>query len=71
MFLRIVFENIENTVWVFSENCSCSLNLVFSVFFMFSVFFNKKYNIYGETKHVLPFSLFFLFLRTENNTKKQ
>ena len=33
-----VFENIENIILPFSENCSCYLN--FSVFFF--EFFNKK-----------------------------
>ena len=37
--LRTIFENIENTILVFSKNCSCSLNLVFS---MFSMFFRTK-----------------------------
>ena len=47
LFLRTVFENIENTILVFSENCHCSLNLLFSVF---SVSFRKKKL---GTKHVL------------------
>ena len=44
------FENIENTILVFSKNCSYYLNLVFSIFFY--VFRNKK----TRTKHVLCFS---------------
>ena len=39
LFLRTTFENTKNIILVFSENCSCSLNLVFS---MFSVFFRTK-----------------------------
>ena len=32
--LVLVFENIENIILVFSKNCSCYPNLVFSVFFI-------------------------------------
>ena len=32
LFLRTVFENTVNTIFVFSENCSYALNLVFSLF---------------------------------------
>ena len=41
LFLRTIFENTKNIISVFSENCSCSLNLMFS---MFSRFFKKKKN---------------------------
>ena len=40
LFLRTVFENTENIKMMFSGNCSCFLNLVFSMFW--------------GTKHVLP-----------------
>ena len=33
LLLRIVFENTENTILVFFENCSSYPNLVFSMFF--------------------------------------
>ena len=33
LLLRTIFENTENTILVFSKNCYCSLNLVFSTFF--------------------------------------
>ena len=39
MLLRIVFENTDNTIWVFSEIYYCSLKLVFSIF---SAFFDNK-----------------------------
>ena len=55
----IVFENTENTILVFSENCYCYLNLVFSVFFVF--FITKKKKV---TKRVFLIFLFSLFLRT-------
>ena len=28
LFLRTVFENIKNTIFVFSKNCSCFLDLM-------------------------------------------
>ena len=46
--MRIIFENIENTIFVFLKICFCFLNIVFFVFFitkenwelnMFSLFF--------------------------------
>ena len=46
LFLKIVrtiIENTENIILVFSENYSCSLNLVFSVFSVF--FITKKIEI--------------------------
>ena len=43
LLLRIVFENIEKIILVFFENCSCYLNLVFSVYFVF--FITKLYDL--------------------------
>ena len=51
--LRTVFENTTNTFLVLFENCSCSLNSVFFVLFMF--FRTKKI----KTKRVL--SVFFVY----------
>ena len=48
LFMKIVFENTENVILVFSENCHCSLHLVFYMFFVFSII--KKSN-----------NLFFMF----------
>ena len=39
---RIVFENIENMILVFFENCSYSLNLMFYVFFIIKKTRNQK-----------------------------
>ena len=62
VFFRIenisVFENIENTILVFSKNCYCSLHSVFCVCLK-----SKKL----KTKHVLP--VFLILLVFEN--KKQ
>ena len=58
LFLRIIFENIENNILAFSKIYYCYLNLVFSIFFrikkgtklvrrlllVFLVFQNKKKN---------------------------
>ena len=63
LFLRTVFENIENTVLVFLENCYYFLNLVFYVSF---VFFKTK-KIWEPN---LFFSMFSLILRTENSFSK-
>ena len=30
LFLRTVFENTKNTIFVFSKNCSCFLDLMFA-----------------------------------------
>ena len=30
LLLRTVFENIKNTIFVFSKNCSCFLDLMFA-----------------------------------------
>ena len=54
-----VFENIEKNVLVFFENCSCILNLVFSMF-------SRKKKKRSQTL----FSLFSLFFRTKNSFKK-
>ena len=40
LFLKKVFENTENTIFMFFENYSCSLNLVF--FCVLCVLINKK-----------------------------
>ena len=39
LFLKIVFKNIENIIFVFSKNYYCYLNLVFDVL---SIFFENK-----------------------------
>ena len=57
-----IFENMKNTILVFFENCSCYLNLVFSVFFK-----TKKT---WELNVFFMFSLIFLCLRTENSFQK-
>ena len=36
LFLRTVFENTKYTIFVFLENYSCFLNLVFYMYFVFS-----------------------------------
>ena len=75
--LKMVFENIENTVFVFFENCSCYFNLVFSMFFfitkkrktnvffhvflIFFVFENKKQFLNFVTKIGLQLFSFFFF----------
>ena len=50
-------ENTENTIVVFSENCSCFLDLVFFMFF--------------RTVKNWQTNMFSLFLKTENNFQKQ
>ena len=50
LFLKTVFENIDNTILVFFKNYSCFLNLVVK----------KKKKL--RTKHVL--FLFFFFFKT-------
>ena len=30
LLLKTVFENIKNTIFVFSKNCSCFLDLIFA-----------------------------------------
>ena len=54
----MIFKNIKNTILVFSENYYCYLNLMFSIFYVF------------QKKNKEPI-IFFLFLRTENDFKKQ
>ena len=62
LFLRTVFGNTENVIFVFFEDSSCSLNFSFcSMFFFFSE--TKKLGI----KHVFP--IFLCFLRIENSFK--
>ena len=71
MFLRMVFESTENTIFVLSENCSCSLNLMFSMAFVFFIKKKKKKKKNWESNVFSLFSLFSLFLRTKNNFQKQ
>ena len=63
LFLRTIFETIENIILLFSKYCSCYLNLVFSVFFMFLR--TKKVG----TKHVLY--VFLLIFQNKINFQKQ
>ena len=35
LFLRTIFENIDNTFLMCPKNCSCSLDIVIPVFSMF------------------------------------
>ena len=58
-FLIIFFENIENTILMFFENCSCYLKLVF---FVSSLFFRIK-------KRKLMCSFLFLVLIVFQNKK--
>ena len=46
----MVFENIENTKIMFFENCFCSINLVFSLSFMFFMFFQIKKIVFKNYK---------------------
>ena len=62
LLLRTVFENTENTILVFSNNCYLIL-----VFFVFTVFSEEKN---WESDMFFLFSLFFLFFRTENSFRK-
>ena len=57
LFLRAVFENTENIILMFFENCSYYLNLVFFIFFK-----TKKI----VTKRVLPIPVFLVILVFEN-----
>ena len=63
LFLKTIFEKIENTILMLSKNNYCYLNLVF---FVLSVFFNKKKL---GTKHVSLFSLVFIYLFLFNYLK--
>ena len=60
--MKTTVENTHNNIFVFSKNCSCFLNLVFSVFFK-----TKKL----ETKCVLPIFLVLLVFENENHFQKQ
>ena len=60
--MKTTVENTHNTIFVFSKNCSCFLNLVFSVFFK-----TKKLG----TKCVLRIFLVLLVFENENNFQKQ
>ena len=71
VYLVPVFENTENTILVFSKNCSCYSNLVFSMFFitkkmepnvfcvflLLFVFQNKKQFSNTVNKRILNFHL--------------
>ena len=43
LFLRTVFESIENIILMLSENCYCFLNLMFYVFSVFFITKKKKW----------------------------
>ena len=62
LFLRIVFENIKNTILMFSEFNDCSLNLMF---YVFSMFFKKM----ERDPNILFGSLFSLFFITKTVLK--
>ena len=64
MFFKIVLEKSFENILILSENCSFFLNLVFFLYF-FLCFLEKK-----RTKMFFLFSLFLLFLRTENKFQK-
>ena len=51
LFLRIFFENIENAIFEFFENCSYSFDLVFSVFFI--IVKNMEPNLFSLFSFVL------------------
>ena len=51
LFLRIFFENAENVLFVFFENCSYYFDLVFSVFFI--VVKNMEPNLFSLFSFVL------------------
>ena len=65
LFLRLVFENIENIILMFLEDYSYSLNLVFFFLCFFFLIKKKKPNTF-----FIVFSLFFLFFKTKNNFQK-
>ena len=58
----MVFENTKNNILVFSDNCACSLDLMFFVFFIIV----KNWN--GTCFWFLCYPC---FLRTENGFQKQ
>ena len=45
-----VFENTENTIFVLSQNCFCSLDLVFSTFSVLSLFICTKKTVFKNRK---------------------
>ena len=51
LFLRIFFENTENVLFVFFENCSYYFDLVFSVFFI--IVKNMEPNLFSLFSFVL------------------
>ena len=63
MIFKIVFESINNIIFVFSENCFCSLN------FFFSILQNIKKKKKNWESNV--FFLLSLFFRIENSFQKQ
>ena len=67
LFCFILFLFCDESMGLFGsyfENCSCSLSLLF---FMFFVFFRTKKR---EPNVFFVFSLFFLFLRIKNSFQK-
>ena len=68
MVLNIIFENIQNTLLVLSENSYCSLNLVL----LCSQCFRRKKKLGIKSRSpCFFFFLFLLFLRTENRFQKK
>ena len=72
LLLRTVFENTKNVKMMFSKNCFCYLNLVFSVFSMF--FITKRYE--NQTCSLcFPFSFCFskqkIVIKNKNQTGQQ
>ena len=65
MLVFHLYTAIYRSKKMFSKNCSCYLNLVFSLFFV--VF---RTNRKRELKVLFLFSSFSLFLRTENSFHK-
>ena len=62
LLLRTVFENIENIILMFFENCFCYLNLLF-----FSIlFFSEKKNCFCYL-NLLFFSILFFSEKKKRN----
>ena len=57
LFLRIVFQYIDNTILVLSENCCCCLNLVFSYLLFFKVKKPESENMFS------CFAFLFMFFK--------